>query len=196
MLFRSLVSFSPVTKRHCEQRVLANIPPHHLFRIIQNVDRYSEFLPLCSHSKILSFQQQQQQQKNISAFLATLTVGFVFPLSETYISQVTVLHDQLTIHTKSVESKWLDSLQSTWKLRAVNNVNAESPLLNNNSSNNVQQQQQHQQQHCHVDFSVTITASDLLIVQTLDQVLEHVAGRQVDAFETRCRQIPILKEDT
>jgi len=45
-----------------------------------------------------------------------------------------------------------------------------------------------------VEFEVEIKASNPLIVGTLDQVLEEVAGKQVAAFERRCAQIPPSKD--
>jgi len=51
MIFRSFLS-SPTTKQHVERRILRTNPLH-LFRIICNVDEYSLFLPLCTHSKII-----------------------------------------------------------------------------------------------------------------------------------------------
>mmetsp|Transcript_11291 Transcript_11291/g.14870 ORF Transcript_11291/g.14870 Transcript_11291/m.14870 type:complete len:168 (+) Transcript_11291:208-711(+) len=160
--FRSL-AFPTITKQHVERRLLRGVPAHHLFQIIQDVDRYKSFLPLCSHSQIIS-------RLSPNEFRATLTVGFVPPLSDTYTSHVTVNPTALTIQTKSIESKWLDSLQSMWKLEAANDG-----------------------QDCHVDFSMSLTTSDPIILQTLDQVMKQVANQQVTAFETRCRQIPVVK---
>jgi ribosome-associated toxin RatA of RatAB toxin-antitoxin module len=45
--------------------------------------------------------------------------------------------------------------------------------------------------HCNVDFQVEMTVSDPVIVAVLDQVLQQVASRQVQAFEQRCQDIPI-----
>ena len=36
--------------------------------------------------------------------------------------------------------------------------------------------------------------SDPIIVAVLDQVLQDVAGRQVDAFEKRCEELPLPKD--
>ena len=160
MIFRGFLS--PVTKRHVERKVLAT-QPLHLFRIIQDVDRYSEFLPLCTYSKV----NKQLPQ----GFEATLTVGLPPVFTETYTSQVTVIPDQMIVETTSLNGKYFDRLSSRWKLRPV--VDEE------------------QYQSCDVDFCVEITASDPVIVSTLDQVLEKIAGEQVRAFYQRCRQIPL-----
>ena len=157
MIFRGFLS--PVTKRHIEKKVLATHPTH-LFRIIQDVDRYSEFLPLCTYSKV---------NKTLpEGFEATLTVGLPPLFTETYRSKVTVDPTKLVVQTVSLGGKYFDALTSRWKLTPVD-----------------------REDHCEVDFSVEITASDPVIASTLDQVLAKIAGDQVRAFNQRCLQIPI-----
>lgn len=160
MIFRGFLS--PVTKRHVEKKVLATHPKH-LFRIIQDVDRYAEFLPLCSYSIV--------NKKIPQGFEATLTVGMPPLFTETYRSKVTVDPTELILHTESMDGKYFDNLSSRWKLKSVHRG--------------------HPPPHCEVDFCVEITASDPVIVSTLDQVLAKIAGDQVRAFDQRCRQIPL-----
>lgn len=81
--------------------------------------------------------------------------------------------EKLLVETVSTESKHFDSLKSRWQLSAV--------VDDNGKANN---------HKCHVAFEVEMTVSDPIIVGTLDKILEQVAGRQVEAFATRCRQIP------
>ena len=163
MIFTSFLS--PITKRHIERKVLQTHPLH-LFRIIQDVDKYAEFLPLCTYSKV--------NRKLSNGFEATLTVGLPPLFSETYRSRVTVFSqpEQLVVETKSLDGKYFDQLTSRWQLRGL----GAQPI------------------RCEVDFLVEITASDPVIVSTLDQVLKKIAGEQVLAFEKRCRQIPLSEE--
>ena len=152
-----------VSKRqHVERKILLHTNPSHLFQIIVDADQYSKFLPLCSHSRVLRRSECGQQ------FDATLTVGLPPLFEETYVSNVTAKYDDFTVETVSTESKLFDSLQSKWKLY---------PIKGDKSK-------------CDVDFEVTIAASDPIIVGTLDRVLQEVAGRQVAAFEKRCREVP------
>jgi hypothetical protein len=44
---------------------------------------------------------------------------------------------------------------------------------------------------CHVDFEVEMTVSDPMVVAILDKVLLQVAGHQVDAFDKRCKEMPV-----
>lgn len=155
-----------------EQKILKTHPKH-LFHVIQDVDSYSEFLPLCSYSKIL------KTYDNGMSFDATLTVGLPFGpgLQESYVSRVQLNPRDLIIETKSIESKLFDSLKSRWKLATV------SPKDNDNDTTT-------STLFCDVDFEVEMTVSDPVIAQVLDKVLKEVAERQVAAFAQRCKQIP------
>lgn len=162
MILRGFLS--PVTKRHVEKKILPTHPVH-LFRIIQDVDRYSEFLPLCTYSQV--------NKKLAQGFEATLTVGLPPLFTETYRSKVTVIPDKFIVETQSLDGKYFDSLSSRWKLEPREHVGQGSLP------------------QCDVDFCVEITASDPVIVSTLDQVLAKIAGEQVRAFHQRCHQIPL-----
>ncbi|KAL7568258.1 hypothetical protein ACA910_022599 [Epithemia clementina (nom. ined.)] len=218
------------TKQHrrhvVEQRVLAT-PAAHLLAIVQNVALYSEFLPFCTHSAIVESKttttttnnnnnnnnkrQQSQQQPPLQdslfdqdrkhEFHATLTVGLLPPLwTETYTSHVQVFPHQYRIQTKSVESKWLESLESTWQLTPQllpsNNAPTGAAALNTAAAANSQELSwelgQRPDSWCHVHFSMTLQTRDSLILQTLDQVLQGVAQQQVQAFERRCHAVPYL----
>ena len=160
ILSRFLVS--PVTKKHIERKVI-EAHPIHLFRIIQDVDKYEKFLPLCSFSKVI------QRSPDGRTFEGKLVVGAGIFVEE-YVSRVTVIPETLTILSESIQSTKFDSLKSRWTLHEIE------------SDKNV---------HCDVDFEVEMTVSDPLIVATLDQILQKVAGYQVKAFEKRCHELPV-----
>jgi coenzyme Q-binding protein COQ10 len=167
MFFKSLLS--PVTKRHVERRVLQNTHPLHLFRIIQDVDQYKNFLPLCSYSKII------RRSPDGRSFDGQLIVGNVM-FSEEYTSRVTVIPEQMTIQTESIVSQRFDTIKSRWTLGEVEGDFTDGVVC------------------CDVDFEVEMTVSDPIIVAVLDQVLQEVAGRQVDAFEKRCQELPVPRD--
>lgn len=180
MLFSPPSFFSSVTKQHVEQRLFRGIPAAHLFRIVQNVDAYKEFLPLCTESRVT-------QRISPHEFYANLTVGMnagPLQLTETYTSHVTAQAQQphqFVINAQSVQSsKWIEALSSQWKLTPQNLTAAGTSNNTSRTPENVL-----------VDFQVSLTTSDPIISQTLDQVLKHVAQQQVQAFEQRCRQLPI-----
>jgi coenzyme Q-binding protein COQ10 len=163
MLLSSLLQ--PVTKCHFEKRVLGSVHPLHLFRIIQDVDRYKEFLPLCKESKVFNVSPDGR------SFQGSLTVGMPPLWTETYTSLVRISPETMTVTSESIQSTRFDSLKSRWTLAKTRE-----------EENSI---------GCHVDFEVEITVSDPIIVNVLDQFLEQVAGKQVEAFEKRCHEVPI-----
>jgi coenzyme Q-binding protein COQ10 len=199
LLFRR----SPITKRHGECKIIKTHPLH-LFRIIQNVDDYQHFLPFCSYSKV----DPTTISKDGRTFHATLIVGNPPLFSEEYISKVLVQPEFLTIRTTSIVTKnqLFDSLISTWQLKPV-------PLLQQHEPPNASIDDDDSTQRtrsilspppppplqiplpystigCSVDLTVEMTVSDPFVVTILDQLLFHVAGKQVQAFEERCNVIP------
>jgi ribosome-associated toxin RatA of RatAB toxin-antitoxin module len=166
--------FTPVTRKIVEQRVL-DTHPMHLFRIIQDVDSYSSFLPMCWHSKVLKVYDGGR------VFDATLTVGIPLGaafkgLTEQYTSRVLVCPETMTIESRSTQSKLFDSLKSTWKLQAAQDEACESIATSNF-------------QKCSVEFEVEVTVSDPIVASVLDNVLQDVAVRQIEAFDKRCQEI-------
>jgi ribosome-associated toxin RatA of RatAB toxin-antitoxin module len=107
MILKSILS--PVTKRHVQRQTLQTHPLH-LFRIIQNVDDYMNFLPLCSYSKII------RRSPDGRSFDGKLIVGKPPLFSEEYISRVSVIPEKLTIETVSIDTQRIDSLRSRWSL--------------------------------------------------------------------------------
>lgn len=165
MILRSLLP--SVTRSYSESRIL-NTCPRHLFQIINDVDQYSKFLPLCRQSRIL--------WRSGDIYRATLTVGIPPLFEETYISHVVADQERLLVTAKSVESRLFESLSSQWRLQ---------PCPQATSHHNGMGDQ------CLVDFHVSLTVKDPLIIGTLDQILKQVAVRQVEAFEKRCRELPL-----
>ncbi len=181
MIFQSFFPRNPVTKRHIQQKILPTHPLH-LFRIIQDVDQYSTFLPLCQSSKII------RRSHDGRCFDGKLRIGKPPLFEEEYISRVTVIPEEWTIQAKSIKSRRFDSLTSQWKLGEIrmNNCTGDQGNEDNDTGSDTGEVI-----HCHVDFQVEMTVSDPFIVSILDQVLEQVASRQVDAFAKRCQELPI-----
>lgn len=185
---------------YVEKRVLQTSPMH-LLSIISDVDSYAQFLPQCTHSRIL------RRSNCGTMFDATLTVGLPPLLSEEYVSRVKVDTDAMTVEARSIRSSLFDSLKSRWKLRSVSASHERQKessrgrgtnVLTNVTSNTLNggataEANRAEQEFCDVEFEVEIKASNPLIVGTLDKVLKEVAGKQVAAFERRCAQIPLSK---
>ena len=182
---------------YVEKRVLRTSPMH-LLNIISDVDSYSQFLPQCTHSRIL------RRSNCGTMFDATLTVGLPPLLSEEYVSRVKVDKEEMTVEARSIRSSLFDSLKSRWKLRSVSTSQAQKKELSRGRNdlsditlgnlNSDIDGSETEPEYCDVEFEVEIKASNPLIVGTLDKVLEEVAGKQVAAFERRCAQIPPSKD--
>lgn len=210
------------TKRYVISNYIIPTYPIHLFNIILDVNSYHEFLPFCTHSQILTnktkrlltmpnnnitttnynqhdtdLQQKQESHirninmNNISdnnnSFEATMTIGFPPFIQETYISNVIIDPINLICESISIESQLFNSLYSKWHLQYYNNIPS-------SSSNNVNDND-HINYYTNVNFEVSITSNDPIILHTLDTVLEKVATQQINAFKERCLQIPFRPID-
>jgi len=167
-------------------RLLPDIHPLHLFRIVQDVDKYQDFLPFCGHSEVFP----ETIRNGGRFFEAELAVGFgPSSLFQTkYLSQVSIDPINLIIETKSGKSEstttttsdnnsMFESLTSRWKLHPV-----EASLSQSSSDTS--------SVGTSVDFSVEMTVSDPMVAAVLNQVLVNVAETQVQAFSDRCKAIP------
>lgn len=192
----ALFGRTPVTKRHGESRILRTHPLH-LFRIIQDVDRYCEFLPLCSYSRI----DPATISSDGRTFEARLVVGRPPLFVEEYTSRVKVQPERLQIDAQSTSSKYgqFDSLKSTWRLQPVRLWNDDGDDGDDGDGDNTADTMKTdggdapflRNVGCHVDLEVEMTVSDPMVVTILDQILMHVAGRQVEAFDRRCGEVPL-----
>lgn len=155
---------------------------------------WHRFLPLCSHSQILRHSKKpasissSNNDDDLKRFEASLTVGLPPFFTETYVSDVTVIPSKLTVETVSIQSKLFDSLKSRWQLSPA----AAAQSLDHEGGDPYDESHI---RRCHIDFEVELTVSDPVIKNALDQVLQQVAGRQVEAFAARCRQIPVAPRD-
>jgi ribosome-associated toxin RatA of RatAB toxin-antitoxin module len=211
-----LKAFLPlVTKRHVERRIVPGISAQRLFEVVLDVNAYRTFLPYCRHSQI-------DQRLASDAFRATLTVGIPPVLVETYASHV-VFHRRpsrtqgdknaapttastddnddrypvFTVTTRSVESHYIESLWSRWKLQDVqpttNTANgqtndvATAPTTSAASTGGSISPSDPSYEACRVEFEVEMQVRDPIIAAALDQLLPKVAVQQVDAFLQRSK---------
>jgi ribosome-associated toxin RatA of RatAB toxin-antitoxin module len=208
-----LKAFLPlVTKRHVERRIVPGMSAQRLFEVVLDVNAYQTFLPYCRHSQI-------DNQLASDAFRATLTVGIPPVLVETYTSHV-VYHRRasqpqgdntpatastddnddeypvFTVTTRSVESHYIESLWSRWKLQDVqpttntarestNDISyAKARATSTGGSNSPSEPST---MACRVEFEVEMQVRDPIIAAALDQLLPKVAVQQVDAFIQRSK---------
>jgi ribosome-associated toxin RatA of RatAB toxin-antitoxin module len=172
------------------------------------VDHYKDFLPLCSHSHVW----KDSIREGGRCFEADLVVGYASFFGSVfrtgYRSEVVVDPEQLTIETNSgrgvsvnnsnnTNSNYTDgdgsnggddslfeSLHSKWSLTPVAAVSSTNNDNNNNHHSNAPIV------GTVVDFEVTMTVANPMVVAVLDTVLVRVAETQVAAFSERCRVVP------
>jgi len=190
-----------------ESRLLPGIQPLHLFRVVQDVDRYQDFLPLCSHSEVL----RDSITNGGRSFSAEMVVGFGFgngggsPSSSMmglfapellfrtkYFSEVTVNPEQLTIETRSGGGSDANDNDN-----GNTNGNHETMLFESLTSswrlrpaNEGSSSSSTSVDGTVVDFGVEMVVSDPVTAAVLDRVLGNVAETQVKAFRDRCLSLP------
>ena len=111
------------TRKHYERRLL-KYTKEQLFDVVSNIKEYSEFVPWCKESKIISSSHDYQNNNNTNdnnkdqKLLADLVVGFgVF--NEKYTSKVLLQRPDKVIAI-STETNLLDFLRTEWNFTNAN----------------------------------------------------------------------------
>jgi ribosome-associated toxin RatA of RatAB toxin-antitoxin module len=193
-IIRSVKTIAPTTHSHTHQSILINIHPRHLYQIVNNVDRYKDFLPYCQESKILQFSQcgtmmDAVLRVGIPGLSLSSSDSSNSLLEERYVSRVRMIpaDDDISgvwiVEAKSIQSNLFDSLKSRWQLSFMEQHD------NDCDDGQLLQQTGGLGRSCSVNFEVEIQVSNPFISFTLDRVLKTVAKAQVRAFEERCRSI-------
>jgi len=151
-----------VTKTHKTQR-LVDVPPRHFYDIVVDVNKYVDFVPFCSESRIL------RTFGNGRGFEATLGIAFPPIIDESYVSKVTLDPHDMNVEIESIESSMFDSLSCRWDI---------SETLRSSDE-------------CDVQLQIEISSSDPLLSLSLERLVEQISVAQVMAFEKRCKDVPI-----
>lgn len=179
-------SSNPIRKGHLVRKIVAT-PPEHLFSIVNDVDAYETFLPFCKSSRILRKSSCETQ------FDASLRIGVsdlppFNTIEEEYVSRVKLENKndngrkEWTVEAKSIRSTLFHGLSSKWSIREVKDPDmtltkgAEDALA----------------PWTKVEFQVEMIVSDPILATALDSILESVANQQIEAFEKRCLETPIV----
>jgi len=102
-----------------------------------------------------------------------------------------------SVEAKSIQSQLFDSLKSRWQLTLIKKNNTQDATKYVKQHGNIHSSSSTTSKtnvSCGVHFEVEIGVSNPLISLTLDRVLEEVARRQVEAFESRCHEVPFVRE--
>ena len=114
----SSTSSSSRSKKHYERRLL-KYTKEELFDVVSNVKEYSDFVPWCKQSRIISnindYQDNNDKERKL---LAELVVGFGM-FNEKYTSQV-ILDRPHKVIAISTETNLLDYLRTEWNFTNAN----------------------------------------------------------------------------
>ena len=180
--------------RHAHQANLKGVHPDHIYRIINDVDSYKDFLPYCNESKVL------RTSDCGTMYDALLGVGLPIPghlMEVRYVSRVRAtqpssdknnidkaegMKPTWMVEAKSIRSSSFDSLKSRWVLTFA--VGGDESTVNDRRVDIGEDIS------CDVNFDVEIRVSNMLVSFVLDGVIGEVARKQVEAFERRANEVP------
>ncbi len=138
--------------------------PKQLYDLVQDVEKYSQFLPWCKSLRIRSKMDNQ--------IIADLQVGFEF-FTETFTSIVKLNPETLEINVEYVEGPF-KSLTSRWKFHSL-----QTPNLDKGDETG----------GARIEFEIAFTFKSMLLSKLLFKVFETASIRMIDAFETRAEKI-------
>ncbi|KAF8138526.1 dehydrase and lipid transport-domain-containing protein [Boletus edulis] len=104
----------PETQDYHEQRILP-YRRNELYKIIADVESYSNFVPYCTRSRIL---ESKAWQDGTTVMEAELTVGFL-AFRESYVSTVTCKPNECVEAVASTSSPLFKTLTTTWRLQPI-----------------------------------------------------------------------------
>jgi coenzyme Q-binding protein COQ10 len=111
MLSRGIFSSRASAASPCifaDERLLG-FSPEQLFDVVADVDKYSDFVPFCSSSRVT------KQKAEGDGFEAELAIEF-FKVTERYTSRVT-LDRPRHVHAAAISSKLFRHLSSDWRFK-------------------------------------------------------------------------------
>lgn len=165
-----LASVLPGGKKQYKARRVFRHSPELVYSVVADVDRYQEFVPYTTYSKVLS------RSGNVSR--AELCVGFP-PVSEMYVSTVTVVPGKC-VQAVSADTSLFKHLRTLWTFHpAPTTTTAVAPGLRHHQHHH----------HCLVDFVVEYEFTGGLHAALASQFFDEVSKKIVSAFEERCDRL-------
>lgn len=149
-----------------------------VYRLISDIQKYHEFIPWCSASKIISREVIERNEKSDAVILeklvADLNIGFGF-ITQKYYSLVLlspprvieedqhrmVKYNVASVIAEVLESATIQFLKTSWKLKQVSENNTE------------------------VDFHIEIELSSKTFSVMLSKLFPGLCDKMVEAFSKR-----------
>ena len=130
-----------------------------MFKLVADIDNYSDFLPWCNNSKIIN----REIKNGHEILIADLEIGydqFIY----TYRSEVILLNDMSSINVKNIDGPF-KYLQNEWKFNEINENKCEIDF--------------------EIDFELNVSLFDYLMKKFFDMAFQ----RMVEAFINRAEEI-------
>ncbi|PWN88302.1 hypothetical protein FA10DRAFT_303281 [Acaromyces ingoldii] len=153
------------------EKVTLPYPRQLLFNIVQDVDRYQEFVPYCLESSVRSGEEEPESAMDgntgaeARSVLADLTVGYK-TVQETYTSRVDIVQDQL-VRATALPHPLFRHLETVWAFTSPSPDSRE----------------------CQVEFSLAYAFSSPVYGALAKAVMQRMATEMVSAFEKRAAQL-------
>ena len=130
-----------------------------MFKLVADIDNYSDFLPWCNNSKIIN----REIKNGHEILIADLEIGydqFIY----TYRSEVILLNDMSSINVKNLDGPF-KYLRNEWKFNEINENKCEINF--------------------EIDFELNISLFDYLMKKFFDMAFQ----KMVEAFINRAEEI-------
>lgn len=144
-----------------------------LYDLIVDVDAYSSFLPYCQHSRVTAWSSAPDHNTRKWPTEGELTVGFG-PLTQSYTSRI------VCVPGRSVEA--LSGKEDP----VAKKDRGENPFKRLVTKWTVEDATG---EGTRVDLDLSMQLEDPLVQIMLGKVAEETAGKMIDAFETRAREL-------
>tara|TARA_Y100000816_G_C26069224_1_gene562228 strand:- start:45 stop:488 length:444 start_codon:yes stop_codon:yes gene_type:complete len=141
------------------EKKIVSFSREQMFDLVSDIDRYNEFLPWCTDSKII----KREIVNDVEIIIADLEIGydqFVY----TYRSEVKLYLDKSKINVKNLDGPF-KHLDNSWKFTDINNVSCEIDF--------------------YIDFELNVKLFDFLMKKFFDLAFQ----KMVDAFVDRAEEI-------
>ena len=152
---------SELTKTHFERKRL-NFPFSHVYNVISDVNSYEKFVPWCKSSKITTVNPNNN-------FNADLVIGYG-PFEERYTSTVELSYnpDNVSkVKAISIQTHLLEFLETEWTITPANDKSS------------------------WVTFKIAFQFKSVVYRQVTDMFFKDIVQKMVQAFETRCKSLPV-----
>jgi coenzyme Q-binding protein COQ10 len=140
-------------------RVVAHSPTD-MFDLVADVERYPEFVPLCSALRI---RRRNRSDEGVEILVADMTVAYKL-IRETFTSRVTLDRPRLVIHVEYLDGPF-SRLDNRWEFRAVDGG------------------------RCEVKFHISYEFRSRTLGLVMGAMFDAAFRRFADAFEKRADEV-------